>query len=108
MDPTGAEPHMGGCQNYGPFLGTLNIWGRIIIGIQKGTMILTTTHIPSATMPRISSSAEFPPSAVQCAQSADHLISKKEAAADSVMLQSKGDVDTSRFLHMLAVRRSVS
>ena len=37
--------HMGGCQNYGPFLGTLNIRGRIIIGIQKGTMILTTTHI---------------------------------------------------------------
>ena len=36
---------MGGCQNYGPFLGTLNIRGRIIIGIQKGTIILTTTHI---------------------------------------------------------------
>ena len=26
---------MGGCQNYGPFLGTLNIRGRTIIGIQK-------------------------------------------------------------------------
>ena len=26
---------MGGCQNYGPFLGTLNIRCRIIIGIQK-------------------------------------------------------------------------
>ena len=25
---------MGGCQNYGPFLGTLNIRGRIIMGIQ--------------------------------------------------------------------------
>ena len=37
--------HMGGCQNYGPFLGTLNIRGRIIIGTQKGTIILTTTHI---------------------------------------------------------------
>ena len=73
---------MGGCQNYGPFLSTLNIgivgsilgfygdngkengnfsiWvidpsspflgplnirGRIIIGIQKGTIILTTTHM---------------------------------------------------------------
>ena len=36
---------MGGCQNYGPFLGTLNIRGRIIIGTQKGTMILTTTHM---------------------------------------------------------------
>ena len=37
--------YMGGCQNYCPFLGTLNIRGRIIIGIQKGTIILTTTHI---------------------------------------------------------------
>ena len=36
---------MGGCQNDGPFLGTLNIRGRIIMGIQKGTTILTTTHI---------------------------------------------------------------
>ena len=36
---------MGGCRNYGPFLGTLNIRCRIIIGIQKGTIILTTTHI---------------------------------------------------------------
>ena len=26
---------MGGCQNYGPFLGTLHIRCRIIIGIQK-------------------------------------------------------------------------
>ena len=36
---------MGGCQNYGPFLGTLNIRCRIIIGTQKGTIILTTTHV---------------------------------------------------------------
>ena len=36
---------MGGCQNYGPFLGTLNIRCRIIMGTQKGTIILTTTHI---------------------------------------------------------------
>ena len=28
-----------------PFLGTLNIRGRIIIGTQKGTIILTTTHM---------------------------------------------------------------
>ena len=35
---------MGGCQNYGPFLGNLNIRGRIIIGTQKGTIILTATH----------------------------------------------------------------
>ena len=26
---------MGGCQNYDPFLGTLNISCRVIIGIQK-------------------------------------------------------------------------
>ena len=38
---------IGGCQNYGPFLGTLNIRCRIIIGIQKGTIILTTTHMRS-------------------------------------------------------------
>ena len=37
--------HMGGCQNYGPFLGTLNIRCRILLGIQKGTIILTTPHI---------------------------------------------------------------
>ena len=36
---------MGGCQNYGPFLGTLNNRCRIIIGNQKGTSILTATHI---------------------------------------------------------------
>ena len=36
---------MGGCQNCGPFLGTLNIGGRIILGIQKGTIILTTSHM---------------------------------------------------------------
>ena len=34
------ESHMGGCQKYGLFLGTLNIRGHIIIGIQKGTPIL--------------------------------------------------------------------
>ena len=37
--------YLGGCQNYGPLLGTLNIRCRTIIGIRKGTMILTTTHI---------------------------------------------------------------
>ena len=36
---------MGGCQNYGPFLGTLNNRCRIIIGTQKGTIILTTLHM---------------------------------------------------------------
>ena len=34
---------MGGCQNYGPFLGTLNIRCCIKIGTQKGAIILTTT-----------------------------------------------------------------
>ena len=38
-------PYMGGCQNYGPFLGTLHIRCRIIIGAQKGTVILTTTSM---------------------------------------------------------------
>ena len=37
--------YMGGCQNHGPFLGTLNIRGRIIVGIQKRTIILTTIHM---------------------------------------------------------------
>ena len=35
---------MGGCQNDGPFLGTLNNRCRIIIGTQKGTIISTTTQ----------------------------------------------------------------
>ena len=36
---------MGSCQNYGPFLGTLNSRCRIIVGTQKGTILLTTTHV---------------------------------------------------------------
>ena len=39
------RPHMGGCQNYGPLLGTRNIRGRTIIGIKKRDHNLTTTHI---------------------------------------------------------------
>ena len=35
---------MGSCQNYGPFLGTLNI-RRIVLRTQKGTIISTTTHM---------------------------------------------------------------
>ena len=38
-------PHVGGCENYDPLLGTLNMKCRIIIRIQKGTTILTTTDI---------------------------------------------------------------
>ena len=41
----GKHTDMGGCQNYGPFLGILNIRSQIIIGIQKGTISLTTTHM---------------------------------------------------------------
>ena len=48
--------YVGGGQNCGPFLGTLNIRGRIIIGIQKGTVILTTTHISTADMLAVPSS----------------------------------------------------
>ena len=47
-DPEMLKDYMGGCPNYGPFLRTLNITCRIIIGIQKGTTNLTTTHIPDA------------------------------------------------------------
>ena len=39
------ELHMRGCQNDGPFLGTLNIRCRIRIRTQNGTIILTTTHM---------------------------------------------------------------
>ena len=39
------QNHMGGCQNYGPSLGTLNVRCRTRIGTQKGTIILTTAHM---------------------------------------------------------------
>ena len=54
--------HVGGCQNYGPFLGSLNIRCRIILGIQKGTLILTTTHVHTAShsaKPRESAELDF-------------------------------------------------
>ena len=35
---------MGGCQNQGPFSGTLNIRCRIVLRTQKGAIILTTTQ----------------------------------------------------------------
>ena len=44
--------NMGGCQNYGPFLGTPNIKCRTILGTQKGTIILTTTHVYAFTHSR--------------------------------------------------------
>ena len=40
-----SHKQLGGCQNYGPLLGTLNIRCRIIAGIQKGTIILSTTRL---------------------------------------------------------------
>ena len=36
--------NMGGCQNYGPLLGPLNT-NPIVLRTQKGTIILTTTHM---------------------------------------------------------------
>ena len=42
--PVEVPIHKGGCQTYGPFLGTLNNRCRMIIGTPKGTIILTTTH----------------------------------------------------------------
>ena len=36
---------MGGCQNYGPFLGPYYSTAPSILGTQKGTIILTTTHV---------------------------------------------------------------
>ena len=38
------ERQRGGCQNYGPKNGTLNMRCCIILGTQKGTIILTTTQ----------------------------------------------------------------
>ena len=43
---------MGGYQNYGPFLGPLNTKCRIILRTQKGTIILTTTHIEDSSLIR--------------------------------------------------------
>ena len=49
---------MGGCQNDGPFLGTLNIRCRIITGTQKGTIILTTTHVELVSLFTISTNPD--------------------------------------------------
>ena len=45
--------YMGGCQNRDPFLGTLNIRCRTILGTQEGTIILTTTYIRKHPMLRV-------------------------------------------------------
>ena len=39
--------YMGGCQNYGPFWGLLIVRHLVFWGTQRGTIILTTTHIPA-------------------------------------------------------------
>ena len=39
------DSDMGGCQNYGPLSGPLNTRCRTILRTQKGTIILTTTHM---------------------------------------------------------------
>ena len=45
MNPWALRPGILICQKHGPFLGTLNIRCRTILGTQKGTITLTTTHI---------------------------------------------------------------
>ena len=45
LDNAQIYTYMGVCQNCDPILGTLNIRCRSIIGMQKGTIILTATHI---------------------------------------------------------------
>ena len=46
LDPDVEEAveDMGGCQNYGPFLGPWYNTAPRVWGTQKGTIILTTTH----------------------------------------------------------------
>ena len=47
LDYKAKRLYMGGCQNYGPLLGPLNTRCRIILRIQKGTRISTSSHIRS-------------------------------------------------------------
>ena len=41
-----SSKHVGGCPNYGPFLGLWCNTAPSIQGTQKGTITLTTTHVP--------------------------------------------------------------
>ena len=41
---------VGACQNYGPFFGPYYNTAPIIWGTQKGTLILTTTHMDPSTL----------------------------------------------------------
>ena len=43
--PLRPQAYMGGCQNYGPLLGPLNTRCRIVVGTQKGTIVLTTSQM---------------------------------------------------------------
>ena len=72
---------MGGCQNYGPFLGALNNRCRITIGTQKGTIILTTTEMcrnnrlsqPAWNFPKPQSLIDLPQSLYRSAGRATNL-----------------------------------
>ena len=57
---------MDGCQNYGPLRGTLNIRCRIIIWTQKGSIILTTTHVGASDRPEGVLGSGFRGSEVRC------------------------------------------
>ena len=61
---------VGGCQNYDPFWGTLNIRCRILIGTQKGTIILTTTLVNNRTYQE--ARARHPKTPVRAARCPDH------------------------------------
>ena len=52
--------YVGGYHNYDPLLGTLKISCCIIIGIQKGTIILTTTHVDWAAAQSLVSPSDGP------------------------------------------------
>ena len=76
---------MGGCQSYGPFLGTLNIRCRNTIGIQQGTIISTTTHmhIHGSGLPKMSSAFD---SLFQIVANLSYAKTNKEGAWSSVRL----------------------
>ena len=56
----GIETHIGSCQNYGPFLGTLNNRCRTHIEEQKGTLglVLEFRLFPSKASPRLEGNVE--------------------------------------------------
>ena len=45
FSPNKRQLHVGGCQNYGPFLGPLNTRCCIISRTPRGTIILITIHV---------------------------------------------------------------